>query len=120
MQNDWAIEQACHFAATASSPFGRLYRAIRAHSIGAHEAINRDGEAGEACMSWKIEVVVDDSGEWEGDPLRFETQREALAYARDLEFRWSAVRDKRIVRSQDPVNHWRRCRQLGPTKTSRD
>ena len=120
MQNDWAIEQACHFAATGSSPFGHLYRAIGAHAIGAHEAINRDGEAGEACMSWKIEVVVDDSGEWVGDPLRFETQCEALAYARDLEFRWSAVRDKRVVRSQDPVNRWRRCRQVGPTKTSCD
>jgi len=61
-------------------------------------------------MSWKIEVVVDDSGEWEGDPLRFETQREALAYARDLEFRWSAVRDKRVVKSEDPVNHtWPQC-----------
>ena len=61
-------------------------------------------------MSWKIEVVVDDSGEWEGDPLRFETQREALAYARDLEFRWSAVRDNRVVKSEDPVNHsWPQC-----------
>jgi len=65
-------------------------------------------------MSWKIEVVVDDSGEWEGDPLRFETQREALAYARDLEFRWSAVRDKRVVKSEDPVNHsWPQCGPLG-------
>ena len=65
-------------------------------------------------MSWKIEVVVDDSGEWEGDPLRFETQREALAYARDLEFRWSVVRDKRIVKSQDPVNHsWPQCSHGG-------
>jgi hypothetical protein len=55
-------------------------------------------------MSWKVEVIVDDSGEWEGDPLRFGTQQEALAYARDLEFRWSAVRDKRVVKSEDPVN----------------
>jgi hypothetical protein len=74
-------------------------------SIAAHDAIRRAGEAGEAGMSWKIEVVVDDSGEWEGDPLRFETEREALAYARDLELRWSAVRDKRIVKSEDPVNY---------------
>jgi hypothetical protein len=56
-------------------------------------------------MSWKIEVVMDDSGEWEGDSLRFATAQEALAYARDLEFRCSAVRDKRIVKSEDPVNH---------------
>jgi hypothetical protein len=56
-------------------------------------------------MSWKVEVVVDDSGEWEADPLRFRTEQEALAYARDLEFRWSAVRDKRVVKSDDPVDH---------------
>jgi hypothetical protein len=53
-------------------------------------------------MSWKVEVVLDDSGEWESDPLRFKTEQEALAYARDLEFRCSAVRDKRIVKSDDP------------------
>jgi hypothetical protein len=56
-------------------------------------------------MSWKVEVIVDDSGEWEGDLLRFETQQEALAYARDLEFRCSAVRDKRVVEDNDPVTH---------------
>ena len=38
-----------------------------------------------------------------GDSLRFETEQEALAYARDLELRWSAVRDKRIVKSEDPA-----------------
>jgi hypothetical protein len=56
-------------------------------------------------MSWKVEVIMDDSGEWEGDSLVFATEQEALAYGRDLEFRWSAVRDKRIVESDDPVNH---------------
>ena len=55
-------------------------------------------------MAWKIEVVVDDSGEWVGDPLRFKTEQEALAYARDLEFRCSAVRDKRMVKCEDPLN----------------
>jgi hypothetical protein len=55
-------------------------------------------------MCWKVEVIVDDSGEWEGDPLRFDTEQEALAYARNLEFRWSAVREKRIVKSQDTAN----------------
>jgi hypothetical protein len=57
-------------------------------------------------MSWKIEVVVDDSGEWEGDPLRFETQREALAYARDLEFRWSAVRRVTRCASRLSAKRW--------------
>jgi hypothetical protein len=56
-------------------------------------------------MSWKVEVIVDDSGVWEGDPQRFATEQEALAYARDLEFRCSAIREKRIARSDDPVSH---------------
>lgn len=56
-------------------------------------------------MSWKVEVIMDDSGEWEGDALRFATEQEALAYARDLEFRCAAVRDKRIVSSNDPPSH---------------
>jgi hypothetical protein len=62
-------------------------------------------EAGERPASWRIEVKVNDSGEWEGDPYRFETVHEALAYARDIELQWSAVRDRRVVKSQDPVNH---------------
>jgi hypothetical protein len=53
-------------------------------------------------MPWKVEVVMDESGAWESDFRRFATEQEALAYARDLEFRCSAVRDKRIVRCQDP------------------
>jgi hypothetical protein len=105
MRNDWVMERAYHFGSTGANPFGGLNRATAAQ-----EAISRDGVPGEARMSWRIEVVVDDSGEWEGDPLRFETQREALAYARDLEFRWSAVRDKRVVKSEDAVNHsWPQC-----------
>jgi hypothetical protein len=80
-------------------------------AIAAHEPFGRDGEAGEVGMSWKIEVLVDDSGEWEGDPLRFQSEHEAWAYARDLEFRCSVVRDKRVVKSDDPVNYsWPRYR----------
>jgi hypothetical protein len=56
-------------------------------------------------MSWKVEVFMDDSGEWECDSLRFATQQEAVAYARDLEFRCSALRDKHVMESRDPVNH---------------
>ena len=101
------MEQAHHCGSIGVNQFGSLNRAI-----GAQEASGRHGGAGEAGMSWKIEVAVDDSGEWEGDPLRFESAREALAYARDLEFSWSAVRDKRVVKSQDPVNYsWPRYRR---------
>jgi hypothetical protein len=73
-------------------------------ALPAHDALPRGGEAAERSVSWKIEIVVDDSGEWESDPFRFETLDEALAYARDLEFRWAAVRDRRVVKSEDPVN----------------
>jgi hypothetical protein len=52
-------------------------------------------------MFWKIEVAMDDSGEWVRDPLRFATKQGALIYARDLEFRCSAVRATRIVESAD-------------------
>jgi hypothetical protein len=101
------MRQAHHSGSIALNQFGSLNRAIAAQ-----ETIRRNREAGEAGMSWKIEVVVDDSGEWEVDPLRFESAREALAYARDLEFRWSAVRDKRVVKSEDPVNYsWPRYRR---------
>lgn len=107
MRSDWAMGQAHHSGSIRINQFGSLNNVIAAH-----EAIRREGEAGEAGMSWKIEVVVDDSGEWEGDPLRFESAREALAYARDLEFRWSAVRDKRVLKSEDPVNYrWPRYRR---------
>jgi hypothetical protein len=61
MRSDWATGQAHHCCSIGVNQFGRLNRAITAH-----EAIRRDREAGEAGMSWKIEVVVDDSGEWEG------------------------------------------------------
>lgn len=108
MRNDWAMERAHRCGSIEADRLGSLDRAIAAH-----EAIRRDGEAGEAGMSWKIEVVVDDSGEWEGDPLRFETEREALAYARDLELRWAAVRDKRVMKSEDPVNFsWPQYRRI--------
>jgi hypothetical protein len=67
-------------------------------------------------MSWKVEVIMDDSGEWEGDPRRFATEQEALAYARDLEFRCSAIREKRIMRSEDPVNHCWTSRGVGSAR----
>jgi hypothetical protein len=83
------------------------------------EAGLHDKEA-EGSQSWKIEVVVDDSGEWESDPFRFETVDEALAYARDLEFRWAAVRDWRVVKSPDPVNQSRPRTNTGRDETTAD
>lgn len=56
-------------------------------------------------MSWKPEVIADSSGKWAGNALRFETRAEAEANVQALACRWFAVRDTRVVESEDPVNH---------------
>lgn len=55
-------------------------------------------------MSFKVEVIADDSGKWAGNALRFKTRKEALAYASDLYSRWTLVRETRTKRVSDPVN----------------
>ena len=42
--------------------------------------------------SWKPVFQVDDTGKWYDNALRFETIQEAKDCARDLAFRWTAVR----------------------------
>jgi hypothetical protein len=54
--------------------------------------------------SWKPEVIADNSGKWCGNALRFATREEALDNAFDLSMRWMAVREFRVVESDDPVN----------------
>lgn len=56
--------------------------------------------------SWKIEVTTagDPPGSWSSNALRFADKRIAEAYALDLAMRWTAVRDWRVVESDDPVN----------------
>ena len=56
-------------------------------------------------MSFKPEVIADSSGQWCGNALRFATREEAEANVRDLMMRWLAVRETRIVVSDDPVNY---------------
>jgi len=56
-------------------------------------------------MSFKPEVIVDDTGEWYGNALRFETYAEAYQSVKDLESRWMLVRDTRVTESDDPVNY---------------
>ena len=56
-------------------------------------------------MSFKPEVIADTSGNWCGNALRFATREEAEANVRDLMMRWFAVRETRIVVSNDPVNY---------------
>ncbi len=56
--------------------------------------------------SFKAEVIADSSGKWCGNGgLRFETQKEAEFYASDLEGRWMAVRETRVVESGDAPTH---------------
>jgi hypothetical protein len=56
-------------------------------------------------MSWKPEVIADNSGQWLGNGLRFATKKEAEDNARDLMWRWMAVKDTRAKRSKEPVNY---------------
>jgi hypothetical protein len=55
-------------------------------------------------MSWKAEVVADETGNWIPNGLRFGTEKEAMAYVVNLAIGWSAVRDLRVITSNDPVN----------------
>ena len=45
------------------------------------------------------------SAKWCGNALRFATREEAEANVRDLMMRWFAVRETRVVESDDPVNY---------------
>jgi len=56
-------------------------------------------------MSFKPEVIADNSGKWCGNALCFATKEEAEANVRDLMMRWFAVRETRVVESDDPVNY---------------
>ena len=54
-------------------------------------------------MSYKVEVIADNSGEWCGNQLRFATMEQAQEYARDLAMRWTLVQRWRVTVSPDPV-----------------
>ena len=56
-------------------------------------------------MSFKPEVIADPSGKWCCNALRFATHEEAGANVRDLMMRWFAVRETRVVESDEPVNY---------------
>jgi len=56
-------------------------------------------------MSYAPEVQTDSTDKWYGNALRFATEEEAQAYVVDLAMRWTAVRDVRVVESEDPVNY---------------
>lgn len=56
-------------------------------------------------MSFKAEVIADDSGKWSGNGMAFATEPEAEQYAKDLMNRWFLVREWRVVESDQPVNY---------------
>lgn len=46
---------------------------------------------------YRVEVIADNSGTWCGNGLTFETEAAAHEYGRDLSWRWTAVREYRVV-----------------------
>lgn len=54
-------------------------------------------------LSWKGEVIADNSGKFCGNALRYRTKEEAEKYVMDLSCRWTLVRETRVVESTDPV-----------------
>jgi hypothetical protein len=56
-------------------------------------------------MSFKPEVIADNSGKFCGNAMAFATEEEARKWAADLSMRWTAVRDYRVVPSDESVNY---------------
>jgi len=55
--------------------------------------------------SWKPEVIADNIGHWAGNAVRLATKAEAERYVADLMYRWTSVRETRVVECDDPVTH---------------
>jgi hypothetical protein len=56
-------------------------------------------------QSWKPVVQTDNTGKWYGNALRFATQEEAQASARDLAMRWMLVRAHSAMPDEAPPNY---------------
>ena len=54
-------------------------------------------------MSWKAEVMVYGESQWVGNRMRYATRTEAQDYVVKLAWAWTAVRDTRVVESDEPV-----------------
>ena len=50
---------------------------------------------------FRVEVIADASGQWVGNGRRFDTEEEARDYAIDLAWRWTLVREWRVVPAAD-------------------
>lgn len=58
----------------------------------------------ELARSWAPEVIADGSGKWAGNGLRFKNKADAEKWVEDLSWRWTLVRETRVVPSQDEPN----------------
>lgn len=58
-----------------------------------------------AKISYKCEVKTAGDSDWVSNSLRFATREEAEAYGNDLFSRWTAVEQKQVVPSSDPINY---------------
>jgi hypothetical protein len=65
-------------------------------------------------MSYKGEVIADNTGKFYSNGLRFETEKEAAWYVNDLASRWLLVTRTRVVQCDDPVNSRWEDHQLKP------
>jgi hypothetical protein len=52
-------------------------------------------------MKYKVEVIADNSGKWSGNARRFDTESEATEYAKNLAWRWTLVREWRVVPAEE-------------------
>ncbi len=55
-------------------------------------------------MSWKPEVIADNSGEWTPNGLAFVRKEDAEAWVEGLAMRWVCVRQTRVVESDEAPN----------------
>lgn len=66
-------------------------------------------------MSYKVEVIADNSGEWVSNAIRWPTKEMAEEAGADLAMRWTLVREWRVAESNDPVMYYdKKGRQIGP------
>ena len=57
-------------------------------------------------MSYKVEVIADSSGQWSSNAHRFEHVEDAKKAGSDLNSRWMAVKEWRVVPSDEPPSHY--------------
>jgi hypothetical protein len=55
---------------------------------------------------YKVQVIADNSGKWCGNGCTFPTIDAAKEYGRDLFWRWTAVRNWRVVSIDETTVHY--------------